>query len=53
MCCQCIYGSKGWQHITPYRFPLIEFETDVTLTQDCRTGIINSWHYHNLVGAEL
>jgi len=31
--------------------PSFQFETDFTLTQDYRTGIINSWHSHNLAGA--
>ena len=29
------------------------FETDFTLTDGCRRGIINSWHYSKPVGAKL
>jgi hypothetical protein len=30
----------------------VALETDFTLTQICQTGIINSWHYSKLVGAD-
>jgi hypothetical protein len=36
-----------------YRTQSILIETYFTLTQGCQTGIINAWHYHNLVGAKL
>jgi hypothetical protein len=50
---QHIYRNEDGKIIQTYKAPSTPIETYFTLTEVCQTGIINAWHYYNLVGAKL
>jgi hypothetical protein len=50
---QHIHKNEDKKIIQAYKTQSMVIETYFTLTQGCQTGIINAWHYHNLVGAKL